>query len=64
MLNMNKDLTINFNDALLLQTPWFQSFTLHSACGHRTDSLDLLIFLCLTRQKIDAEHEQRLDHKF
>jgi hypothetical protein len=28
MLNTNKDLTINFKDALLLQFPWFQSFTL------------------------------------
>jgi hypothetical protein len=28
MLNTNKDLTINFKDALLLQIPWLQSFTL------------------------------------
>ena len=25
------------------------------ACGHRTDALDLLFFLCLTRQKIDTD---------
>ena len=48
---------------------YFSMFRFHLdpgnvACGHRTDALALLIFLCLTRQKIDAEHEQRLDHKF
>ena len=47
-------------DALLL----FNVDPRNVACGHRTDALALLIFLCLTRQKIDAEHEQRLYHKF
>ena len=48
---------------------YFSMFRFHLdpgnvACGHRTDALALLIFLCLTRQKIDAEHEQSLTINF
>jgi hypothetical protein len=59
---LNKDLTINFKDALLLfnvQIPFGPK-----KCDHRSDALTLLIFLCLTRQKIDAEHEQSLTINF
>jgi len=67
---MNKDLILNFKDALLL-------LNVHiigpkkcklSACGLHTDALALLIFLCSTIQKIDIskkkDAEQRLDLKF
>jgi hypothetical protein len=68
MLNyMNKDLTINFKDALLL-------FNVHFLIGPKKCrvSYQLLAFILIAlafikckRLTKDAElHEQRLDHKF